>query len=426
MSELREADIRLLEAFSCALTSKSVGWTEMPDKKVWQTICHRAEEHKIFPMVMESISRSLFFVSGDEIKHSCHFYLKRSESEILTQARASASFLLLYEHLLEKGLKPLVIKGIICRSLYPEPEHRASCDEDLLIDPAEVCAYHRAMTEYGMEMADPGQDIEKADEITYISREKLLYIELHKNLFPSGSDVFSGWNRYITRPAADPFMIRVYGSELYTIDPTSHIIYLILHAFKHFLYGGFGIRLIADIYLFSKEYAGQISWERAGAALRGVHALDFAKAVYKIASRYLWKDDPKGSFPPGWDHSGIDEKPLLLDVMDSGVYGSSSYSRLHSSNMTLYAVQRSKTAGRTSTGALLHAVFLPRKNLEKKYPYLKKKPFLLPVAWTHRVCRYVFKTLKEQRRNRTAEKMTESMQLGKERIQLLRYYKVIE
>ena len=423
--KLREADIRLLEAFSAALRGKAPDWQEMPERKTWTELYRAAEEHKIFPLVMESVSRGSFFASRDETRHDYAYYLKRAETEILAQAASSAAFLLLYEYLLEKGLKPLVIKGIICRSLYPEPEHRASCDEDLLIDPSEVHVYHQALTEYGLEVADPEKDIEKADEITYTSREKQLYIELHKTPFPSGSSLFGGWNRYITRPDREPFSVKVYGSLFYTLNPASHLLYLILHAFKHFLYGGFGIRMIADIFLFSKEYKDRIAWERVEHALSGVHAQDFTKAVYKIAYRYLWPDLPEGSFFPGWGFAGVDEMPLLSDIMESGVYGSSSYSRRHSSNMTLYAVQKPKAARKLTTGALLHAVFLPRKSLEKKYPYLKKNPFLLPAAWTQRVFRYISKTLKKQRKNKNAEGVTESLQLGKERIRLLQYYNII-
>ena len=52
------------------------------------------------------------------------------------QSRKTGEFLQLYQKLAEAGLTPLVVKGLVCRSLYREPDYRASGDEDILI-PAE-------------------------------------------------------------------------------------------------------------------------------------------------------------------------------------------------------------------------------------------------------------------------------------------------
>ena len=426
MNKLRESDILLLEAFSRALSREKLNWPCMPERKIWSQIYRDAQKHKIFPMVMETISRSDFFANDSAIRKEYRFFLKKSEAAICTQAQRSADFLLLYDYLLQRDLKPQVMKGIVCRSIYSEPEHRPSGDEDLLVDSQDFPAYHQAMLDYGMVLADPAEDIEKAHEVAYRNNETLLYIEVHKCPFPPESEIFGDWNRCFDRSEKSCFQISVYGCTLYTLDPTSHLLYLILHAFKHFLHGGSGIRQIADIVLFSEAYADQIKWDFLEQRLCEVHAKDYVRAAYKIAVRYLREDLPSDKLFPGWDFSEIDELPLLQDVMEGGVYGTSSLTRQHSSNITLYAMQEQSTGRKSQRSAILHAVFLPKKSLEKRYPYLRKAPFLLPVAWTQRVMHYLKESKQYRGKNAGNDYATKSIQLGQQRIKLMKQYNIIK
>ena len=417
MDKLLESDIRLLKTFSCALRGKESDWIAMPERNVWKSIYRSAEEHKIFPMIMESVSKNSFFAENQAIQDNYLFYLKRSEAEILTQSRRTAEFMLLYDFLLNKGLKPLVMKGIVCRSLYPEPEHRSSSDEDILIDPDDFMEYHNALLEYGMELVNSKEDIRKAYEVAYQDKEKLLYIEIHKHLFPPESKVFAEWNVYFDSKDRDCFPVHIYGDRIYTIDPTLHLVYLILHALKHFLHGGFGIRQIADIVLFSWVYSPQINWELTERIISEVQAKDFVRAIYKIAAYYLWEDYPKEILFPGWDFSEIDEKPLLADVMDGGVYGASSLARLHSSNMTLEAVSARRQGRRGRS--VLRSLFPGKKYLQSHYPYAKKYPVLLPMAWGQRIVSYLRKEGSDR------SNPGKSLQIGRERIGLLKKYGII-
>ena len=55
------------------------------------------------------------------------------------------------------------------------------------------------------------------------------------------------------------------------MPPHEHFLYLLLHAYKHFIYSGVGIRQTCDIALWAQRYAGQIRWERLLEECRRVH-----------------------------------------------------------------------------------------------------------------------------------------------------------
>ena len=112
----------------------------------------------------------------------------------------------------------------------------------------------------------------------------------------------------------------------------------------------------------------------------------------------------------------LDCGDLLADLLASGIYGSSSLSRQHSSLITLNAV-KDGTGGR-GAHRVLRTMFPARKDLLRAYPYLERYPWLLPAAWVQRLGRY-------QSQNGGAESAKESLSIGTQRVELLKKYQVI-
>ena len=58
--------------------------------------------------------------------------------------------------------------------------------------------------------------------------------------------------------------------------------------------------------------------------------------------------------------------------------------------------------------------------MQNKYSYVKKHPFLLPAAWLQRILHYA-------KRSKSGETgAMESLAIGKARIDLLRYYGLVD
>ena len=430
-----------LKLLSCGI--KGTEFSFEPDEALCNGVWTIAEMHHVTTLVFDGLD-------CEAIQKDCPVFFKELQEKarqyVFGQAQRTADFLLLYDFLKARGLYPLVTKGIVCRSLYPEPEHRPSSDEDLLIRPVDFPGIHEAMLEAGFSLVDPDQKIDSAFEISYQHPDNHLYIEVHKMLFPPESDAYGNLNECFEGVFARSGTQSIYGVAFHTLGFTDHLLYLILHAFKHFLHSGFGIRQVCDIVLFSKTYCDQIDWTVMQEKLTAVHAMDFAAAIYKIGEMYLQIDmDAERCFSYE-QYREVNPKPLLKDILEGGLYGASSMVRLHSSNMTLHAVGEQKGreerisghTGRAGTGnsggkpgssVLGYAfgtAFLPLSEMKGRYRYLEKFPVLLPYAWTQRICSYLGSFLGKTNRKSTAYHDTkESIRLGNERIGLLRMYHVI-
>ena len=370
----------------------------------WRELFAMAAAHKVLPLIFEPA-----YPQVARLDPALAAGAKRQvRLQVVAQTIRTAEFLELYRALEEAGATPLVVKGIVCRQLYPRADHRPSGDEDLWIPPEQYPLCHGVMTRLGLVTGET--DANGVYEVPYRRAGSSLYIELHKHLFPPGFRVadaeFNGFFSN-TRHVIE----QIPGGTLRTLHPTDHMTYLLFHAFKHFLHSGFGIRQICDILLFAHRHGGAIDWERVRLSCRAIRAEKFAAALFAIGTRHL------GFGPVGpWGSLYVDEKPLLQDVLCAGVYGSADRSRQHSSTITLKAVSTRKKA----PAGILAAAFPTAKHLEGRYPWLKKQPWLLPVAWTSRMADYLRET-----QRRPDSSLADALKIGTERVELLKRYDIL-
>ena len=400
MTPLRDAFMTLLAA---ALGNAHDPVPELTADQ-WRELFAMAAEHKVLPLIFEPA-----YPQVARLDPALAAGAKRQvRLQVVAQTIRTAEFLELYRALEEAGATPLVVKGIVCRQLYPRADHRPSGDEDLWIPPEQYPLCHGVMTRLGLVTGETDPD--GVYEVPYRRPGSPLYIELHKHLFPPGFRVADAeLNGFFsnTRHVIE----QIPGGTLRTLHPTDHMTYLLFHAFKHFLHSGFGIRQICDILLFAHRHGGAIDWERVRLSCRAIRAEKFAAALFAIGIRHL------GFGPVGpWGSLYVDEKPLLQDVLCAGVYGSSDLSRQHSSTITLEAVSTRKKA----PAGILAAAFPTAKHLEGRYPWLKKQPWLLPVAWTSRMADYLRET-----KRRPDSSLADALKIGTERVELLKRYEIL-
>lgn len=424
---MRKEQEALLHILSPVTGGRKIAEPHLNDGE-WRALLKCAEEHEILPFVYDAVCEcgSLTAVPKEERKK----WQSRALSVSIRQIVQTKEFLTLLVHARKEELDPIVIKGIVCRSLYPKPCLRPSVDEDLLILPEETEKYHKFLLAEGL-FADKEEyteaDRKSAAELSYHKKDSPTYIELHKFLFDPESEPFGVFNTFFKDVSSRTVRVQIEDVSVRTLAPTDHVLYLILHAYKHFLYSGIGIRPLCDIGLYAETYALQIDWEAVRMNLESVHAFYFARALLRILQLYLLPEGDFFSYIREWNLSEVDVVPLLEDCLESGLHGATSLSRLHSSSMTLHAARKRCEKGKEKyTHAVLRSVFPPLRNMKERYAYLKRVPLLLPVAWMQRGAHYLVEIGKKGSGPKADNSAAESIRLGRERIALLRQYRIIE
>ena len=389
------------------IVKAAISGGDLPAEKVdWPAIFTLANQQKLLPILFETVRKT----PADE-KNVALFAVTKQQviGQVLNQTVRSAEFSDLYRKLREANLHPIVVKGQLCSRLYPLKDHRISADDDLYIPDAEFMACHEQLLANGLTTDTPADELTTADEVTYTKGGSPLYIELHRHLFDSAEDAHDELNHFF----ADLNPVEIDG--FLAMPPHQHLLYLLLHAYKHFVRSGIGLRQFCDIGLWARAYHAEIDWQRLHEQCESVHAATFAAAAFCIAKDYLGIEF---DLPAPWDGS-IDVEPLLHDTLCGGVYGSNDYTRLHSSTVTLNAVKASRTGEKSS---VLSTVFPKREYLERRYPYLKKRPYMLPVAWVQRIAHYA----SEKQSGADNNSASGSIKLAKERIELMKQYGIMD
>lgn len=397
-----------LEAVSAGIHGRRVQWEPLP-QDVLSALFRLAETQKLLPLLIDTVCGCQ---DGDPL---FPVYRGAARQQVLRQAQKDASFRPVYRQLGQAGIRALLVKGSLCRSVYPNGGLRISGDEDLLVEESRFVEACRILSDAGLIPLSP-EDPRQADEIGWRSRDGLLTIELHKYLFSPGSGpfgllqtVFSGvFSRARSYPLEG-------AASVLSLSPHDHLLYLLLHAMKHFIRTGFGLRQICDVGLWAARWGEEVDWALLLEQTKQVHGERFSAALFAIAETRL---QIPLKLPPFWQENRPDPGPMLEDLLEGGIYGSSSGSRAHTARITQDAVAARQQGKRRS---LRTALFPPAKELEQDYPVLKEHPGLLPAIWQQRLIRYLKKSAVSPE-----DSPGETLRLGRERLALLREYGILE
>lgn len=330
---------------------------------------------------------------------------RKTIASVGAQAMRTQQFLQLYGMLLEEGLHPLVLKGIICRQLYgPLADYRPSCDEDLYLPPEELERCCQVLKQQGWQLASEEASLEVADRLQEIAFEHpghQLRLELHPTLFGTDDQKHQRRTQYFEGIMQRAVQIEVEGTDLYTLGYTDHYVYLFLHLAKHFASSGVGIRQILDLMLFARAYEEQIDWP------------EVLQAVQTFSSPGLYADvatiGTKLGFLLTCPFQTVQPEKLLEDSLAGGVYGHDREGKGRGTVLS-NAMQYPTVLGRVQ-----RLLFPTVTQLQEGRPWLLKRPWLLPVAWGQRA----LLLFRDGKRSRVTGK---SLLVAYKRVELFRAY----
>lgn len=362
-------------------------FSEFSDFTQWGELFALCEAQSVTGMVYDKLAAD--FVRYMPEKYASWF--KQSAFKAMSfQTVRSLAFDGIYQTLARSGVPHIVLKGEALRQLYPQPESRTSLDEDLLVNERDYGKLKNELELMGFEEINEGDE-----DRHWVNKKYSVYFEIHFTPFP-GEKAYEKWNAALK----DCHSRTVKNKKgLVTLSHEDSLIFLILHAAKHFVYSGVGIKQILDIALFMKEYQDETDMRYVRAALKKTKTLQFAAALTGFISEYLCS----GIYCFGDDTADTD---FTADVMSGGSLGKADSGRVHSANVTSSAFR-----GQSSIKKIL---FPPKKRLQTNYPFCKKIPLLLPVAWMMRIVSYIFRG-----------KKTAALKTGGERLRLIKRFGLI-
>lgn len=404
---------------------KNFIWEEQSDMSGfsdWQELLELASIHHVYPMIYEQIYLSgQFMALALETRQAAR---KKMISTVTVQTMRTAAFLKEYERLVKAGAKPLVVKGLICRELYPKPDYRMSSDEDLFVRREDLNICNGVLLTDGFsgdrEISGECAQQDIPQEISYLNRETGVYLEVHTALFSRDENNrgrYAGLNEAFENAFSKAREVEIQGVTVYTMNDTDHFFYLICHALKHFLHAGVGIRQLCDVLLMARQREDGIDWDDLKARMKKMGIFQFFMSFMEIGEKYLgFSGGVEGikRILRGEECAPCEE--MLSDMLQGGIYGSSTLARTHSANMTLAAAK--------NRNGIWFSLFPGKDYMYRQFPWLDRFPWLLPFAWGKRVLQYGSKI--RAAKHSGADRETNSMRMGKRRVKMMKKYGIVD
>ena len=346
----------------------------------WACLSELARKQNLLPLFFEIASRSEAYVTSDG-------YTKDqldTFAMVAAQIQRSSAFLDIYGKITAQGIYPIVMKGIVCRQLYGElGEHRPSGDEDILVEVKDFPKVKEILEQehYVCSVPDMSErGLEQVQEISFYNPEQGLHLEVHTNIIGKENEERERMNGLFQNVHERGRIITIDGVNMKVLEPTDSILFLIVHAYKHFQNRGVGIRQVLDILLYCREYKHEIDLVRLQDALKICKAENFWMDILYIGNQYLglYEERPEQICCP---------EELLQDMMQAGVFGGREKVDFVAANVNLAAENGTYRQGKIHT--LVRAAFPSRQVLLAGYPYLGDKPWLLPAVWGKRWIKFL-------------------------------------
>ena len=310
--------------------------------------------------------------------------------------------------LLEKnGISYVLLKGISLADFYPVPEYRKLGDVDIYINDKEM--FNRAeelLLANGYTKDDEISDHHQGYLYKVPQTGRTMILELHYRIV--GLYQYAPVNKIVDDVFAantfSPVMQTVNDRNYPVLPPTEYTFYMIHHMLKHYLYSGFGIRLLCDFTFFLGHNYTAIDFAQIHTWCKESKILHLYEIILETCRIYLGLPETIDS---KIHYNKNDCKAFITQLLEDGdvsqnngsaLVGSGSYEKI---NFLTYFKE----------GHL---------QMHVRFPKLGKCPLLWPALWMITFVCFLYNTY--TLRNTTLKETLRSFKQDNQRSKLLRIF----
>ena len=310
-------------------------------------------------------------------------YLELAGSTLFGYTNQKAALREISDALKNESVLFSTVKGMSLAALYPVPALRTMGDIDFIVSPADMKRAIGILRKLGY------KDTEEIYAHEWAGDRNGIHIEVHDELVrryehASGKQAafFNGFPSYIRDGVP---------------DWRFHFLFLIMHLRKHFVEYGVGTRQFMDLAVVIKEKGTELKWEWIGEKLAELEMTAFASSCFFLVNRWFGVSVPIAYSP--MDEAFFEKVTAL--VLKNGTFGFSNPEHIKNDRLSDLAFSKGPLWIRRLSG--LRKSMFPEYSYMRGYSvcgYLDGRPYLLPVAWIHRLCFLAFSPGGQNVRNR--------------------------
>ena len=334
----------------------------------WKALIEEAKEHKVSGLAYSAVKNNIGQLNIDDM------LLNEWKRDVIFSSMHQSKHVKQVSELLQvfndHEIPVIILKGMVLRSLFPNPDLRTMGDVDVLVHEEDLARVEEMLIATNFTKVEAPQ--EKHD-VYYKSGG--VKIEVHWSLiedgmFKGGKDYEAGiWNR--TRE------VDVLGVKTLTLGYNDFICHLILHMAAHAVSHGFGVRYLVDLVVMIEQQGHLIDWQEVIRLIDLCQIRKFSAVIFECCEDLFGLNLPKEV-----EQLAIVEQNYLTlfedEIMSSGVHG-----YRESSEVLSRQISYNKHKKLSPFQKMMNLFFPSIDKMSDKYHYAKKNKLLAPIAWIH-------------------------------------------
>lgn len=291
-------------------------------------LANLAQEHCTVPFVLPCLRSASVYPS---MKHQVkEMMLNYYQIEHFTRTTVSL--------LRENHIDCYLLKGLSLADCYPVPEYRKLGDLDLYLAEPEMLSQAQTVLESnGYILQDELSDHHVTYYYAFPKTGRRFILELHYRVV--GQYQYSRTNEIVDLVYSPAKLKKsaqmIHGYSYTVLPPTEYVFYMIHHMLKHYLYSGFGIRLLCDFTFYLKRHESEIDFDQIHTWCRESRISHLYEIILESCRIYLGLPD---SIDPQTHYDTSDCQDFITQILKDGdmgtdvsqtLVGSSSYQKVN-------------------------------------------------------------------------------------------------
>lgn len=234
-------------------------------------------------------------------------------------------------------LQPIVLKGQVFATTYPQPQHRQSGDIDIYFKQRSDCQKAVAWaSEIDKNAAESEENMRERKHFSF--HVNGCVVELHRLMCVFENERLQSRLQEIIDQELEnepPFFVDIDGKMVETVPPTLSVLHQILHISRHLLEAGIGLRQLCDLAMFLDKYAEQVDRQKLCGWLEELELMTAAEALGYILVKRLGLSAEKLPFGTSGRYADF----VVREIFEGGNFGKKKVAYRHGTNGLLRKVR---------------------------------------------------------------------------------------
>lgn len=363
---------RIIDVLNCSIKGGKLSNENLKDIDLKEFI-DRATEHSISGLLYSSIDWDFQSEKDEELIKNWKlstFYTGVHQIRHISQVEK------IIKKFNEENIRVIVLKGLVIREFYKNPELRTMCDADILVHEEDLDKARKVLT--SLDYSESEEYDEHGAHIVFEHKNHLA-VEVHWTLI--NDDYFNGSKEFEKSIWDNAIKVKIGNTEALSLGWDDLALHLCIHMAVHIVHRGFGVRQLVDLVILLKNKGDEINWNEFHRKAIECKVNKFVIIIFNVCKELFGMEIPS-EVNDGYEVERSFLNKFIDEIIESGVYGHGDLAHDFGNDIS--------NSEESNLKNFLSLLFPSLENMNDKYNYAKKFKILLPIAWIHHLFAGIF------------------------------------